>query len=114
LAKKYLLVKILAIIGTLLVWFPLLAPFVLLALGRAQGMLHFAYLIPAELSPFALLGGLFLLWAALKAHSQCKLIGWGLLIAVLMLLGSTLLAQVTGLPRERSDRMAFGGSWSSQ
>jgi hypothetical protein len=95
--KNNLLTKILAITGTLLVWFPLLAPFVLLAMGRVQGMLHFDFLIPAELFPIALIGGLTLLWAALRVRSQHKLIGGGLLTAVLMLVGSQGLAAVTGL-----------------
>lgn len=51
----------------------------------------------AELFPAVLLGGGALLWAALRAHSRQRLIGWGLGVAVGALVGSQALAVVTGL-----------------
>jgi hypothetical protein len=63
------LTKVLAILGTTLVWLPLLAPifFSVLFFIRAR-LLRFDYLMPAELFPVALLGGALLLWAAVRAE----------------------------------------------
>jgi hypothetical protein len=96
--KKDGLTKALAIAGTVLVWFPVLLPFVL-AFGpliRAR-VLRFDYFAPAEVFPVALVGACLLLWAALRARSRQKLIGWGLGIAVAALVASQALAIVTGL-----------------
>ena len=62
--KRDTLTKILAIAGTALVWFPILAP-VLLAIAAfiGEGRFLLDYLMPAELCPVALLGGGLLLWA---------------------------------------------------
>jgi hypothetical protein len=96
--KKDSLTKILAIFGTILIWFPVLAPFLAgIALLFRAGMFRFDYLMPAELFPSALLGGGLLFWAAMRAHSYHKLIGWGLVIAVALLFGGQGLAVVTGL-----------------
>ncbi|MBK7456503.1 MAG: hypothetical protein IPJ46_23110 [Anaerolineales bacterium] len=80
--KKDGLTKIIAIFGTVLIWFPVLAP-ILGGMGLfvRSGMVRFDYLMPAELFPSALLGGVILLWAAVRAHSRQKLIGWGLTLA---------------------------------
>jgi hypothetical protein len=96
--KKDVFTKILAILGTLLIWFPILAPFIAGAgLLIQSGMFRFDYLMPAELFPSALLGGISLFWAAMRARSYHKLIGWGLVIAVGLLFGGQGLAVVTGL-----------------
>ena len=56
--KKNLFTKILAIAGTVLVWFPILAPFLLsVAVIFTNHVFRFDYLMPAELFPFALVGG---------------------------------------------------------
>ena len=92
------LTKALAIAGTVLVWFPILAPVFLSAISFIQGgVLRFDYLIPAELFPVALTGGLLLFWAAWRVHSQRSLIGWGLGVAVASLFGGQALAVITGL-----------------
>jgi lipid-A-disaccharide synthase-like uncharacterized protein len=92
------LTKVLAILGTTLVWLPLLAPifFSVLFFIRAR-LLRFDYLMPAELFPVALLGGALLLWAAVRARSRVRLIGGGLGVAVALLVGGQVLAEVTGL-----------------
>jgi hypothetical protein len=96
--KKNIFTKILAILGTVLVWLPILAPFLFAGMALfSRGRFLFDYLLPAEFFPVALAGAGLLLWAALKAHSQRKLIGWGLVSAVLLLVGSQGLAVVTGL-----------------
>lgn len=92
------LTQILAVIGTVLVWIPIAAPIVfsLIRLARGGGF-GMDYLMPAELFPVAIIGGLLLLWAALRAHSRQRLIGWGLVAAVVLLFGGQALAVVTGL-----------------
>ncbi len=96
--KKDILTKILAIVGTGLVWFPILAPVLLAVIVlMASQAFHFDYLMPAELFPFALAGGCLLIWAALRARSRLSLIGWGLGIAAASLVGGQVLAAATGL-----------------
>ncbi len=96
--KRDVFTKILAIFGTVLVWIPVLSPFIL-GLGSlaVDGKFRFDYLMPAELFLSALFGGLLLFWASMRAHSHRKLIGWGLVAAVALLAGGQGLAVVTGL-----------------
>jgi hypothetical protein len=58
---------------------------------------RFDFLMPAELFPIALVGALLLLWAAQRARSQRKLIGWGLVSMTAFLFGGQALAVVSGL-----------------
>ena len=96
--KKDVLTKILAIAGTVLAWFPFLAPALISVVTIIRGhIFRFDYLMPAELFLFALAGGGLLLWAALRAHAHYKVIGWGLGIAIVFLVGGQVLAVVTGL-----------------
>lgn len=107
--KRAVLTKFLAVAGTILVWLPLLFPVLLsiIFLVRAR-IWRFDFLMPAELFPSFLLGSALLVWAAARAHSHIKLVAWGLGSAVLMLLGSQALAEVTGLA---SGRMEPSGLW---
>lgn len=93
-----LLTVILAITGASLVWLPILAPlfFGLGSLTQARGF-HFDYLMPAELFPLVLAGGLALVWAAIRARAQRKLIGWSFGFALVMPFVGQLLAMATGL-----------------
>lgn len=96
--SKNVLTKILAVAGTALVWFPLLAPVLLSAiLLITEGVFRFDFLIPAELFPMALLGGGLLVWAAQRAHTQRRLTAWGFGLATGMLVGGQTLAVVSGL-----------------
>jgi len=96
--KMGVLTKILAIAGTVLVWFPILAPVLLsVALLVKERVFRFDYLMPAELFLFALAGGGLLIWAALRARLRWRLIGWGLAIALGLLMGGQALAVLTGL-----------------
>lgn len=96
--KKGTLTKFLAVVGTVLTWFPIFA-MIVTAVPVTVRMRAFRmdYLMPAELFPVALIGGGLLIWAALRAHSRQKLIVWGLVIAVGVLFSGQLLAIVTGL-----------------
>jgi hypothetical protein len=107
-ADKGWLTKIMAVVGTVLVWLPLAAPLLLAAASynRERGF-HLDYLMPAELFPAALAGGALLLWAGLRAQSQRRLIGWGLGIAAGLLFAGQVLAMVTGLASGRTGP----GSW---
>jgi hypothetical protein len=80
--KKDTLSKILAIVGTVLVWIPILAPVVFgfVSLGM-DGIYRFDYLMPAELGILAFVGGALLLWAAIRAKARRGIIAWGLGIA---------------------------------
>ena len=96
--NRNLLTKLLAGVGTLLVWFPVLAPLVLaVAALLTRGRFLLDYLMPAELFPSFLVGGGLLLWTAWRARRYRRLIGWSFGLA-LALLGATVgLAEVTGL-----------------
>jgi len=106
--KKGKFTKILAIAGTILVWLPMLAPavFAVIRLIQARRFL-FDFLMPAELFPVTLAGGLLLLWAALRARSRRGLIGWGLVAAVGLLIASMAVAAVTGLDSGETEE----GGW---
>jgi len=102
--KKDVLTRILAIAGIVLVWLPLLAPifFSVIKFSRS-GRFLFDYLMPAELFPIELLGGVLLLFAAFKVSSYKKLIGWSFVAAFVLLVGSMGLAEVTGLASGRAE-----------
>ncbi len=96
--KKDSLTKFLAIIGTALACIPILAPVIFtMLLAIREGIFRFDYLMPAELFSAALIGGGLLIWAALRARSHQKMIGWGLLIAAFLLVGGQAFAIITGL-----------------
>ena len=80
--KKDTFSKILAILGTVLVWIPVIAPVVFgfVSLGM-DGVYRFDYLMPAELGILAFVGGALLFWAALRAKLQRGIVAWGLGIA---------------------------------
>jgi len=92
-SKKDTLSKILAVLGTILVWFPVLAPVILgLFPLVTDGIYRFDYLMPAELGIVAFAGGVLLIWGAFRARLRRKIITWGLglaagSVAFLMALG---------------------------
>ena len=76
--KKGTLSKILAVVGTVLVWFPILAPLVLGFISLSMdGVYRLDYLMPAELGILVFVGGALLLWGALRTRLQRNLIVWG-------------------------------------
>ncbi|MBN1265710.1 MAG: hypothetical protein JXA25_09470 [Anaerolineales bacterium] len=96
--KRGVLSKTLAVVRAALIWFPVLAPILLTVFYFfTHHVFRFDYLMPAELFPFALVGGGLLVWAALRVRSFVKLIGWGIGTATAMLFGGQGLAVVTGL-----------------
>lgn len=90
--------RALAIVGTVLVWVPIAFTLLTAVVGSlASRRVHFDYLMPAELFPVALVGGLILLWGAWRARSRQKPVALGLGAMVLLLFGGQALAVVTGL-----------------
>jgi hypothetical protein len=93
---KDVLTKILAVAGTVLVWVPILAPVLLSVFTLlTHSVFHFDFLMPGELFPVVIVGGGLLVWAAQRACSRRKQIGWSLGIAVGTLVGSQALAIIT-------------------
>lgn len=95
---KNALTKALALAGTLLACFPILAMLLTSAAGSLRsGQFRCDYLMPAELFPSALLGGAMLAWAAQRARRRRGLIWGGLGAALALLLATMALAAATGL-----------------
>ncbi|NPV87433.1 MAG: hypothetical protein HPY45_15645 [Anaerolineae bacterium] len=95
---RNILTRTLTLAGFVLVAFPLIAP---LLLGVASlilsGVFRLDILIPGELGFFALAGAGMLLAAAWRLRLRRRLIGAGLAAALVGLLGSQAVAQLTGL-----------------
>lgn len=80
--KRDTLSKILTVLGTVLVWIPILAPLVFGFFSLSMdGVYRFDFLMPAELGILVFGGGASLLWGAIRARSQQGIIAWGLGIA---------------------------------
>lgn len=97
-SKTDTLTRVLAIAGALLVWVPLVAPVLFLAVFLVQArQFRFDFLMPAELFPIGTLGAVLLLWAGVRARSRVRLIAWGFGIAIALLVGAQAVAVVSGL-----------------
>ncbi len=108
--KKDTLTKVLAVIGICLVWLPIFGTIMTSIFGTiGSGRFRFDYLLPAELGLSFLVGGLLLIWAAIRAKIMRKQIIWGLVIPIALLIGSQLLAVLTGLASGEYD--AVGWRW---
>ena len=84
--KKDSLSKILTIVGTILAWFPIAAPFIFGFISLSMdGIYRFDYLMPAEFGFLAFAGGAMLLWAALRTRKRLQIIAWGFGITVVAL-----------------------------
>jgi hypothetical protein len=111
LQNRAILNKILAITGTLLVWPPVAAPVFFSVVGLiASGVFNVDYLMPAELFLLVLVGGLLLLWAALRARMRRRWIAWSLGSVVLLPVLGSLVAKVTGLADGRIE--PTGWQWA--
>lgn len=82
--KKDALAKGPAMIGTVLVWIPVIAPVILGFISLAMdGIYRFDYLIPAELGIMVFIGGALLLWGAFRARSRQGIVTWAFSIAAI-------------------------------
>jgi len=85
--KKDALAKVPAIIGTVLVWIPVLAPIILGFISlTTDGIYRFDYLMPAELGILVFIGGVLLLWGATRAKSRQGIVAWMFGIAAVSIL----------------------------
>ena len=85
--KKDALAKGPAMIGTVLVWIPVLAPVILGFISLAMdGIYRFDYLMPAELGIMVFIGGVLLLWGAFRARSRQGIVTWAFSIAALAII----------------------------
>ncbi len=92
------LTRSLAIAGTVLVSIPIIAPLLFSIIRFAQsGRFMLDWLMPAELFLLVLFGGILLLVAAFRAHARRGPIGLGLGVALAMLAGAQIFAEVSGL-----------------
>lgn len=90
--------RVLAVTGTVLVGFPLAAPIALAAfLLVRQGGLHVDYLMPGELFPVILVGGIVLVVVAFLVGRRRVLIGTMVAVAALLFGSVTVLATTTGI-----------------
>jgi hypothetical protein len=97
-ARTSVVNKMLAIAGTVLAWLPIVAPLVFAFIALfTRGRFLFDYLMPAEVFPVALAGGVLLLVAAFRMQSRRGLVGGALALAVFMLFGFQALAMALGL-----------------
>jgi len=98
LEKNNLFTKILVIVGNILIWIPLVLPFIFLIGAWVQsGSALFDFLIPAELFPATLIGALLLLWVSVRIKKRLAPVGWGAAFAILMLITGQVVASVSGL-----------------
>ena len=96
--------RVLAVLGTVLAWFPLAATVLIsLAGSLVRGAFLFDYLMPAEFFPVALVGGGLLLWVAVRARLRRRWIAWSLGLAVALLAGVQGLAWAIGLASGEAD-----------
>ncbi|MCE5188131.1 MAG: hypothetical protein LLF75_02945 [Eubacteriales bacterium] len=95
---KSTLSKVFAIAGTLLLAAPILFMIVVAVIGSvASQTFLFDYLMLAEVYPVILLGLILLVLASLFARVFSKWIGWGSAAALILLAGSLLYANASGL-----------------
>jgi len=98
--KKQKAAKILAKLGTILILLTIFSPvlFSILIFIRSEGhVLHFDYLMPAELFPVAMIGGILLIISSILVRTFRALIISSFAAAVVMLLGGQYLAVASGL-----------------
>ena len=92
------LTRFLAVTGTVIAWLPILFTiFTSIINVIASYTLRIDYLIPAELFPVALIGGLLLFWAAARIRIMHKTIGILILAMISFLAAGQLTAVITGL-----------------
>ncbi len=98
------LTKILAAIGTLLIWIPIAFTVLTSAVGTiVTRSFHFDYLMPAELALFALAGAILLIWAGIRSGLRLKLIGISSVLAAFFLAAGIVIAAVTGMASGRTE-----------
>ena len=103
---RRVLPTILAVVGAVVVWLPLLVAIAIPVVVFTQtGVFYYAniYLMPAEYFPLGLLGCGLLLWAALLTRQRRQLVGAGFAAAIAFLVVSQVLLVLTGLSSGRAE-----------
>lgn len=96
--KRDKLTKILAIIGTVLLWAPFAFMVITSIVGSiASGAFHMDYLIPAELFPVVIIGGAILIWVSLRSKLMRKSIIIDFIVAVASFFAVQAIAVLSGL-----------------
>jgi hypothetical protein len=108
--KRDLFTKAMAILGSIGMWIPILAPclFSLLAFSENRHVFRFDYLMPLELFPLMLAGGAFLIWAAIRARAYVKWLSWSVGVAAGLLVTGQLLAVLMGWASGRTQPSSEG------
>ena len=94
--NRNIFTRSITVIGTILVWLPIAAPFFFgFASLAMDGRFRFDYLMPAEFAFLAFAGGILLIWAVIRMRKRLGMIGWGAVIAaaamvVLFILGDVI------------------------
>lgn len=102
--------KFLAIMGAVLVLFPVAAAIFFSAARLTRGgPFMIDYLLPGELFFIILLGGALLLWASIRAKKVLKPVLWTFGLAIILLLAAIGLATATGLASGTTP----SGGWES-
>lgn len=92
------LTKFLAVLGTVLLVFTVIAPIALGLISLASGgKFLLDFLLPAELFLFVLVGSALLIGAAVRARLYRRFIIWSAVIGLVLLFSGQALAVVTGL-----------------
>ncbi len=96
--RKNKLTRFLAVSGTVILWLPIFFTILTSSIFFTKtSNFRVDYLMPAELFPLALLGGLLLFWAAAKIRTRHKTIGLLILAMFGFLAAGQGFAVVTGL-----------------
>ncbi len=102
--KKNWLTKTMAILGTVLVGLPVLAPlFFAVASLIDSGEFLFDFLMPAELGILVFIGAGLLLCAAIRLKFRIKLVAWTIGAMLILILGGQAVAMLTGLASGATD-----------
>lgn len=105
------LTKGLAAVGTALAWLPIAAPALIAAVAAiTTRQLRLDYLMPAELYTAAISGGGLLIWAAIRANTRRRIIGWGFGVAAGSLLISLALFMISALS---AGAVGSGNGWEA-
>lgn len=95
--SKNKLTRFLAVTGTVMIWLPVFFTVLISTIHfTISNKLRVDYLMPAELFPVALIGGLLLFWAALRIRTQYKMVGLLILAMFSFLAAGQIFAIVTG------------------
>jgi hypothetical protein len=107
--RKTKLSRVLALVGTIMVWLPIAATLLTSLVGSIQSRRFLMdYLMPAELFLLVLIGGGLLAWSAFRVNALKLPILITLGIGIVMLIGSQGLATQTGLA---DGRIGMDSNW---